>query len=74
MKNGFFKKNISIKKYSLNNEEKALYDAVLNKRFRIDKNSKTNNMLYKICKMVPKRIRIGIKKIIEKIYKFTNER
>lgn len=70
----FFRKEIKIKNNILNEEEKELYNIVLNKRFRIDKKNKTNNFLYKICKLVPKRIRIAIKKVIEKIYKFTNER
>lgn len=70
----FFRKEVKIKNNNLNEEEKELYNIVLNKRFRIDKKNKTNNLLYKICKLVPKSIRIAIKKVIEKIYKFTNER
>lgn len=70
----FFKEKIEIKKYNLNDEENSLYKAVLDKRFRYVKESSSNSFKYKIYKLIPKKVRILIKKEIEKLYKFANER
>lgn len=70
----FFEEKIEIKQYDLNDEEKKIYESVLDKRFRFTKENSPKSFLYKIFKLVPKKIRILIKKQIEKLYKFTNER
>lgn len=70
----FFQKGIQRNNYVLSNEELELYELVLNKKFKISEKSKPKKLAYRICKLVPKKIRILIKKFIEKIYKFTNER
>jgi len=70
----FLGKEIEEKELLLTDEELALYNKVLDSRFKVAVNNKPKNLLYRICKKVPKGLRIKIKKIIEKLYKFTNER
>lgn len=70
----FFDTDIKRKKYELDEEEEKLYNVVLDKKFRVSVDNKSKGLLYKICRMVPKKIRIFIKKKIEKLYRFTNER
>lgn len=79
----FFQKKIEKKNLSLDDYDSELYDQVLGKKFRavddstIDNNKKskvTRKVLYKICKIIPKRVRIRIKNGVAKLYHFTNER
>lgn len=70
----YFNSKVNKKDLTLNEEEEKLYNSVLENRFRISTTNKPKNLLYKICRKFPKSLRIKIKKIVEKIYKFTNER
>jgi len=70
----FFNKKVKKKKIELSDEELKIYNKVLENKFKVAKDNKSRNLLYRICKKVPKRLRIKIKLFIEKIYKFTNER
>jgi GT2 family glycosyltransferase len=70
----FFSKKVNKLNYKLNTDEEKLYYCVLDKRFRTTKKNNPKGVLYKICKMVPKSVRIFIKKKIEKLYNFTNAR
>ena len=65
----FVKKDIK-----LDDSEKKLYDDILDNRFKVSTTNISKNMLYRICKKVPKGIRIKIKNGVEKLYHFTNER
>ena len=47
---------------------------VFDQKFKISISSNKKNLLYKICKKMPKGIRVGTKKIIQKLYDFTNVR
>ena len=58
----------------LTDDENKLYNEILDTRFKVAVNNKRKSMLYKVCRKVPKKVRIKIKILIEKIYKFTNER
>ena len=70
----FFKKNINRNNYELKKNEKELFDTVLEKRFKIVEHNKPKGLLYRICKLLPRKFRIFIKRAVEKLYKFTNER
>ena len=70
----YFENKVKIKDYKLNNEEEELYTDVLDKRFRTTTKNTPKGILYKACKIVPKSVRVFIKKKIEKLYKFTNAR
>ena len=70
----FFNKMLEKKEINLTEEEIKLYNKVLNDRFKVSKDNKSKNLLYKICKKVPKGLRIKVKLFVEKIYRFTNER
>lgn len=70
----YFNKNMKHSDKTLNEYEEKIYDEVLNYIFRISNKCPTKNLLYKICKKTPKRFRVFIKKQVERLYKFTNER
>ena len=80
----FFNKKIDRKDCVLDDYDNDLYDKVLGIKFRtVDDNVSENSnnkskvkrkMVYKICKMVPKGVRIKIKNGVAKLYRFTNER
>ncbi len=70
----YFMKDYKKKNFKLTNEELILYEKVLDNKFKVSINNKKKNILYKICKKFPKKFRILIKKMVEKLYVFTNER
>ena len=70
----YFNKNIKKKNISLDENELELYNDVLDKRFKVSVSNKKKNFLYKVCKKTPRRFRVFVKRQVEKLYKFTNER
>ena len=68
----YFKKKYDKKKVNLSLEEKNLYNAVLDDKFRVVEDDKPKKLIYKICKKVPSRIRNFVKKLVAKLYHFTN--
>ena len=70
----YFNKNIKKKNISLDENELEIYDDVLDKRFKVSVSNKRKNFLYKVCKKTPRRFRVFVKRQVEKLYKFTNER
>ena len=84
----YFKKDFKKKKIVLDDEDNELYDKVLDVKFRVvDDNSedmgnkntkkmtnKSKKVIFNAFKIIPKGARIKMKKGIEKLYKFTNER
>lgn len=70
----YFEKEVQRKNVKLNDEEKDLYNKVLDNRFKVSVDNKPKNLLYKICRKFPKGFRIHIKKIVQRLYEFTNER
>ncbi len=70
----YFSKPFQKKKIELTEEEKKLYNTILDVRFKVAVDNKPKNLLYKICKLMPKSLRLWIKKVVEKLYNFTNVR
>ena len=70
----YFSRDFEKKNVTLTDEEKKLYEDVLDNRFKVSVSNSSKNLLYKACKKVPKRFRIKIKNVVEKLYHFTNER
>jgi len=70
----YFNKDFKIKNISLTNEEEAIYKDTLENKFKIPVSSKSKKIIYRILRKLPKRFRITIKKIVAKLYSFTNER
>lgn len=70
----YFNKDFEIKEINLTEEEKQIYKKTLEEKFKVVTDNKTKSLLYKLCRKIPKKIRIKIKNIVEKLYKFTNER
>lgn len=70
----YFQKDIKKKELVLTNEEQDIYKNVLDTRFKVAINNKPKSLLYKICRKVPKRVRLRIKNFVAKLYSFTNER
>lgn len=80
----FFQKKIKKKDIVLDEYDNDLYDKVLGIKFRVvddsdgnnskNKSKTTRKVIYKIGKLIPKSVRIKMKKGIEKLYRFTNER
>ena len=70
----FFDKKKKKREVIFTPDEKQLYEKILDMKFKVSTNNKKKDLLYKICKKVPKSIRVIIKRIIEKLYYFTNVR
>lgn len=70
----YFSKKINLSNNKLSKKENELYDKILKTKFKSTTTSKSKKILYRICKMVPLKIRIKIKNIVQKLYQFTNER
>lgn len=70
----YFSKDFEKKKLVLSKEEKELYEFILDTRFKVSVKSPSKNIVYKICRKVPKGLRLRIKRVVEKLYQFTNER
>lgn len=70
----YFKKDFKKREINLTKEEEEIYNYTLETKFKIPVNSKTKGLVYKALRKTPKKLRIAIKKLVEKLYKFTNER
>ena len=70
----YFSKDFEKKNLVLSKEEEELYEFVLDTRFKVSVKSPSKNIIYKICRRVPKGFRLRIKGLVEKLYQFTNER
>lgn len=70
----YFNQEFKIKDIKLTEEEQAIYLDVLENKFKLPVKNKPKSFIYKLLRKVPKRFRIFVKKAVEKLYKFTNER
>lgn len=70
----FFNQKIIKNNIILNENEKNLFEFILNNKYKITDNNISKKIIYKLCKKIPKSVRIKVKKMIEKLYRFTNER
>ncbi len=68
----YFSQDHSRKDIKLSLEEELLYREILDTRFKIS-NNYSKNFVYKLCKKVPQGPKRTVKKLITKLYEFTNE-
>lgn len=69
----YFTSDFKRKNKRLTKEEERLYKQVLDTRFKISTDNGTKNLIYKICKKMPKGFKKKIKQFSAKLYHFTNE-
>ena len=70
----FFSKEVKKKDKKLSDDEKELYDKVLDAKFKVSTKSPSKNLAYRILRKTPKGLRVSVKKGVEKLYQFTNVR
>lgn len=68
----YFSKDIEKTNYELDVEEKRLYFDILDSRFKVS-DKKGKNFIYKVAKKMPKGVKLGIKRFVNKLYSFTND-
>lgn len=70
----YFSKEVVKSNLKLTDEEQQLYQETLDKKFKIVVGKTPKGLMYKIFRLVPKSVRVSIKKFVEKLYYFTNVR
>lgn len=68
----YFSKEFVKKENNFSLEEEKLYQKILDNRFKVS-NQASKNIIYKICKKIPKGLKLKLKKLIAKLYTFTND-